>query len=388
MRIAYVTTYDVLDRASWPKKLIGFWGAGYHLAQTLESQSIQVEYIGPLEKNYKLIHKVKKNLYSTLSKKNYLSWADPLVLKEYVPQIYRKLSNFNANVVLCPQNAEPVAYLECKQPIVLWTDAPIAASLNVYPGLSNLCNETQRHIYAMEKAALDRCQLLIFLSDWAAQTAIKTHKIDSSKIRVVPWGANIDCNRTHEDINSIVKARSTNICKLLFIGVDWFRKGGDTALEVAKELNNIGLKTELLVVGCQPITNEPLPSFVRTLGFVDKYTEQGLNQLNKLFCESHFLILPSKAETYGHVLCEANSFGIPCLATDVGGIPTIIKDDLNGKTFSLTVNISEYCTYIASLMTNYSEYTKLARSSFNEYQCRLNWEVVGKTAKQLIMELI
>lgn len=388
MRLAYITTYDVLDRASWPKKLVGFWGAGYHLAQTLESQSIQLEYIGPLEKNYKLIHKVKENFYSKFSKKNYLSWADPLVLKEYVPQIHRKLSNFNADVVLCPQNAEPVAYLECQPPIVLWTDAPIAASLNVYPGLSNLCNETQRHIYAMEKAALDRCQLLIFLSDWAAQTAIKIHKIDSSKIRVVPWGANIDCNRTHEDINSIVEARSTNICKLLFIGVDWFRKGGDTAIEVAKELNKIGLNTELLIVGCQPVTNEPVPNFVKVLGFIDKYTEQGLNQLNNLFCESHFLIMPSRADYSPHVLCEANSFGLPCLATDVGGIPTIIKNDLNGKTFSLTANISEYSTYIASLMTNYSEYTKLARSSFNEYQCRLNWEVVGKTAKQLIMELM
>jgi glycosyltransferase involved in cell wall biosynthesis len=127
---------------------------------------------------------------------------------------------------------------------------------------------------------------------------------------------------------------------------------------------------------------------VKSLDFVNKYTNEGINQMNKLFGESHFFIMPSRAESYGHVLCEANSFGLPSLATDVGGIPTIIKEGLNGKIFSVNASISEYCTYIASLMANYSEYKKLAHSSFNEYQSRLNWVVAGQTAKQLILELV
>ena len=388
MRLAYVTTYDVLDRASWPKELVGFWGAGYHLAKTLENQSIQLDYLGPLEMKSRRIHKYKSRFYAKIFKKNYLSWVEPLVIKEYAFQVSRKLSNSNTNVVLCPQNAEPIAYLKCKQPIVLWTDAPVSASINVYSGLSNLCNESQRHIYAMEKAALERCELLIFLSDWAAQTAIKTYKIKPSKIRVVPWGANIECNRTDEDVKNIVEDKDKKMCKLLFVGVDWFRKGGDIALEVTKELNQMGLNTELLVVGCQPIINEPIPSYVKTLGFIDKYTEQGLNQLSKLFCESHFLIMPSRADYSPHVLCEANSFGLPCLATNVGGIPTLIKDNLNGRTFSLDASVSEYCNYIVPLMDSYYEYKKLAHSSFNEYQSRLNWKAAGQTAKKLIMELV
>jgi glycosyltransferase involved in cell wall biosynthesis len=390
MRLAYVTSYNVLDRSTWLKDLVGLWGAGYYLARSLENQGIQLDYMGPLtkEKEYTFTNRLKIKFYKKLFKKVYACWAAPSINRYYADQVSIKLSSSNANIVLCPENAQPVAYLECKQPIVLWTDAPQSALIDSYPGFSNLCNETKRYIYALEKAAFDRAKLLIFSSDWAAQTSIQTYGIEPSKVRVVPWGANIECNRTDEDVKSLVESKTTTPCKLLFIGVDWERKGGDIALQVAKELNEMGLETELLVVGSQPPANEPLPSFVKPLGFVNKETKEGLERINKIFSESHFFILPSKADCSPFVLCEATSFGLPCLATDVGGIPTIIKEDLNGKTFSLDASISEYCSYIASLMTNYNEYKTLARSSFNEYQSRLNWSVAGQTAKKLMMELV
>ncbi|PLZ14562.1 hypothetical protein CBP17_03010 [Fischerella thermalis WC114] len=198
----------------------------------------------------------------------------------------------------------------------------------------------------------------------------------------------MECNRTYEDINNIVESKNTRSCRLLFIGVDWLRKGGDTALHVAKELNKSGLKTELIVVGSEPPTSETFPNYVKFIGFINKYTTEGIKQINELFCTSHFLIVPSRAETYGHVFCEANSFGLPSIATNVGGIPTIIKDGVNGKTFSVNSRVGEYSTYIASLISNYSEYKRLARSSFHEYKSRLSWEVAAKTAKQLIIELV
>jgi glycosyltransferase involved in cell wall biosynthesis len=174
----------------------------------------------------------------------------------------------------------------------------------------------------------------------------------------------------------------------LFIGVDWIRKGGDIAFKVAKKLNQSGLRSELIVVGCQPIINEPIPDFVKPLGFISKQTDRGKQQIANLFVESHFLILPSRAECYGIVFCEANAFGIPCLASSVGGIPTIIKDNLNGRTFDKDASIDEYCQYILNLFKNYTEYKKLAISTFHEYQSRLNWSVAGQAVKRLLNNII
>lgn len=389
MKLAYVTTYNVLNSSTWPKHQVGLCGAGYYIAENLQNQSISLDYINSFKKNYALITRAKWSFYRSLLKKDYYRWAEPLVLKDYADQISQLLSNLNTDIVLCPENAVPISYLECKQPIVLWTDSTIAALIDSYSYLSNLCSETKRNIYDLEKSAFDRCKLVIFSSEWAAQTAIDIYGINPSKVKVVPWGANLECDRTINDIQNIVESRPSKLCKLLFFGTQWQRKGGDIALAVAKELNSIGLPTELTVIGCEPpIPNEIIPNYVKFLGFIDKYTKEGTETINKLLAKSHFLILPSQAETYGHVFCEANSFGVPCLATNIGGIPTVIKDNLNGKTFSLYANISEYAIYIASLMTNYSEYKRLAISSFNEYQSRLNWFIAGQTFKQILTQLI
>jgi glycosyltransferase involved in cell wall biosynthesis len=235
---------------------------------------------------------------------------------------------------------------------------------------------------------LDRCSLAIYSSEWAAQTAMNYYKVDKSKVKVVPYGANIECHRDYDEIKKIINYRTSNKCKLLFLGVDWLRKGGDIAFKVAKELNKSGLETELTYVGCQPIIEEPLPEFVETPGFISKSTKEGMDKLNSLLNESHFLILPSRADCTPMVLNEANSFGLPCLTTNVGGMPTIIRDGLNGKMFSKDANISEYCTYISYLFSNYDQYKELAISSFNEYMTRLNWSVSGAKVKKLLMEIV
>ncbi|HBP88046.1 MAG TPA: group 1 glycosyl transferase, partial [Nitrospiraceae bacterium] len=196
--------------------------------------------------------------------------------------------------------------------------------------------------------------------------------------------ANINCNRNFQDINLIVKNKSFDICKLLFVGVDWFRKGGDMALGIADLLNQRGMRTELSIVGCNPQIS--LPDFVKNHGFISKKTEEGRCFLDKLMTESHFLILPSRAECFGVVFGEASSFGLPSLATKVGGIPTAIQDGKNGQTFPLDESPEKYCDYIERFMSSKQEYNKLALSSYKEYSERLNWVSAGRKVSDLIKE--
>jgi glycosyltransferase involved in cell wall biosynthesis len=384
MKISYVTTYDARNIKSWS-------GTAHHMARSLIEQSIELNYIGSLKEKYSLLLKTKQHISNYLSKKSlakkYLRDRDPIILKSYARQVSSKLSHLDSDIVFSPGTI-PIAYLECQQPIVFWTDVTFRGLVDFYPEFTNLSPETIRNGDAMEKSALERCRLAIYSSDWAAETAVKYYGIEASKVKVIPFGANTECNRNFDDIKAIVCSRPANTCRLLFLGVNWYRKGGNIAFKVAQELNNMGLNTELTVVGCQPIIKDPFPNFVKPLGFIKKSSSEGLRTINKLLAESHFLILPSVADCSPIVFCEANSFGVPCLSTDVGGIPTIIKDDLNGKIFTRGTGISEYCAYIYSLFSEYSLYKDLALSSFNEYQSRLNWSIAGQTVKKLLLEVM
>lgn len=393
MKVAWATAYDARDRNGYGSS------RGSYEATSLEKQSVSLEYLGPLQipRRYKPIFYVKSHLVdnrfiSPVNKRWYSRERAPFLVKNYARQISRKLAAIKDVDIVCSgphASSQPVAYLECDQPIVIWNDGLFADVLDFYPGYARnrICRESIEDGIANERAAVAGAKLLIYASEWAAQGAIKHYQVDPSKIRIVPWGANFECRNSLDSIREIVSSRPTDRCKLLFFGFDWERKRGGLALEVAKALNQSGLNTELTAVTIPPEQDEPFPSYVRFLT-IDKSTEEGLSQLFKVLSESHFMILPTTADASPYALPEACAFGLPCLTSDVGGIPTMIRDNVNGKTFSVNAGINEYCTYISNLFSNYSRYKNLALSTFHEYETRLNWSVAGKTVKKLLEELI
>lgn len=376
MKLAYVTAYDADDRSKWS-------GLGYYLAHALKAQSHTVEQIGSLRVSQPWKVWAKKQLYTRMLHQRYLPDREPGVVKGYAQQASRRLSRLAIDVVFSPGTV-PIAYLESEHPIVVWTDSTFAGMVDFYPEFTNLCAESLKNGTALEAAALARAALVVYSSEWAAQTARLAYGITPAKLHVVPFGANIEVAPTLEDVRRIVAARSQSVCKLLFFGIGWARKGGDIAVEVARELNAAGLPTELLVVGSRP--RQPTPPFVRyqTIGIA---SPTRLEQLSAVMAESHFLLLPTRADCTPVVFSEANAFGVPCLATRVGGIESIIRDGVNGATFPRDATVASYCDYISTRFADWRGYTELALASFREYQTRLNWDVAGRAVSELLANL-
>lgn len=379
MKLAYVTAYDASDRTNWS-------GIGYYMAQALHEQSHGVDYVGPLRLSQPWQLWAKKQIYAHVLSKNYLPDRDPSVARSFAQQASRKLSRLDVDVVFSPGTL-PIAYLESEHPIVFWTDSTFGGMVDFYPEFTNLCRETLQFGTALEKAALDRASLAIYSSEWAAETARQSYGIADAKVHVVPFGANVEVTHTLEDLRCVVAARSASVCKLVFFGVAWFRKGGDIAVEVARELNAAGIPTELLVAGCKPEMSGTIPSFVRYRGTISKSNPPRHAQLEALMSEAHFLLLPSRADCTPIVFSEANAFGVPCLATRVGGIPTIIRDGINGSTFAPDASVSSYCEYISTMFADRPRYQDLALSSFREHQTRLSWCVAGSRVSELLTNL-
>lgn len=377
MRTAYVTTYNSSDVHAWS-------GLGTHILGALQDSGFQTEIIANLKQaDPPRGFRFKKALYSKLLSRKYLLDREPAVLKNYADQVAVALKSMDCDLVFSP-GTMPIAYLETRKPIVFWTDATFAGMIDFYPGFSNLCAESIRDGNRMEQSALSKCRLALYASEWAANTAIQHYDVDPAKVKVIPFGANINCNRNMQDIETLVQGKHFDICKLLFVGVDWIRKGGELALKVVELLNQRGIRSELHLVGCDPGIR--LPSFVKSYGFLSKKTEEGRRTFDRLMSESHFFILPSRAECYGLVFAEASSFGLPSLATNVGGIPTVVQDGKNGRTFPLDADPEQYCDYIERLISSRQEYDALSRSSFREYSERLNWGAAGRKVYDLIRE--
>lgn len=296
------------------------------------------------------------------------------------------LRELKTDVLLSP-SPFPIAYLDTTTPIVYWTDCVYSSLIGFYPDYRCHHPDTMWDGHLLTNNALFNAKLLLFSSDWAARSAIELHGISPNKIKVVPFGANIETSHSYDDIKNIIRTRKDDCIKLLFVGKNWYRKGGDIAVKIAKALHESGYPVKLTLIGSEP-NEKNLPSYIECIGKLSKKNKNDLNKLEQLYRESHFFFMPSRAECCAIALAEANAFGLPCLTTHVGGIPTAIKNNINGMMFSLDATTEDCCNYITQLMHDKNAYTSLALSSFNEYQTRLNWKTATQQAKAYITEIL
>ena len=225
----------------------------------------------------------------------------------------------------------------------------------------------------IEQSAINKADLLLYPTIWAADSAITDYGADESKLKIVPFGANMDQIPSKEMVNT---KKKSDKCRLLFLGVDWERKGGEIAFETLIELGKMNVNAELTVCGCIP-PGEFKHENMRVIPFLDKNEPEQNKELQQLFLKSDFLLLPSRTEAYGVVFCEANAYGLPAITTDTGGIPGVIEEGKNGFMFPLKARGREYAELISEVHGDDQKYYQLVRTSREIFETKLNWDVWG-----------
>ncbi len=122
---------------------------------------------------------------------------------------------------------------------------------------------------------------------------------------------------------------------LLYVGRLAPEKGVDVLIEAAALWAGPGRDVHLHIVGKGPMDRalraqaQQVTSPHLTVTF-HGYLPQGSPTLTDLYHNAHLFVLPSRSEGIPKVLLEAMAWGVPILATRVGGIPDIVQDGYNG----------------------------------------------------------
>jgi glycosyltransferase involved in cell wall biosynthesis len=374
LRIAYVTTYDARDVHAWS-------GTGNAITECLIHAGFGLDFVGLREREpARLLTRAAKLAYRAAGTR-LLREREPLVSRGYAAQAARRLRSVDHDIVFSPGTV-PIGYLATTRPIVFWTDATFDGMVDYYESFTGLSRRTLRNGHALEQNALDRCHLALYSSEWAANSALELYRVDPRKVHVVPFGANVSDPPSRDEVVAAIDDRDPGRCDLLFVGVEWDRKGGEVAVAAAEAMNRAGRPTELHVVGCVPPRR--LPGFVRVHGFISKRDPAGRQRLAALYARAHFVIGPSKAEAYGLAFAEACCYGVPVLAADTGGVATIVRDGVNGHLLPPDPSGDAYAHIALGIMEDPNEYRRLALGARREYETRLNWGAAGARVRQLI----
>ncbi len=104
----------------------------------------------------------------------------------------------------------------------------------------------------------------------------------------------------------------------------------------------------------------------------------------ELFRDAHFVLVPTRGDSYGLVFCEACAFSAPPVGTDTGGVSTIIKDNENGLLIGFDESYESIASRIKSVVLDLSRYVEMSRNARKDFLERLNWRSAGKEIKRII----
>ncbi|MEO7180090.1 MAG: glycosyltransferase family 4 protein [Gemmatimonadaceae bacterium] len=378
MHLAFVSLNDSTDVLQWS-------GLNYYMARSLERAGATLVRVGPLTHPWTAAMKLRRRWYG-LRGQAYHANMERSALDAYGAQA-RALIPGDVDAVFAVSSMVAAGLDGLHVPLVSWDDASPAALTGYYPEFERLASASARDADSMGRRAARNVGLALYSSDWAAASAREAYGLPAEKVAVVPFGANLETRPAARDVSAAIAERPTTTCRLLWVGVDWERKRGDLAVEIAQRIASAGVPVELTVVGCQP-TARTLPDWVRVEGFVSKRTAAGTARLAELFARSHFLVLPSRAEAYGLVYCEAAAFGVPSVATRTGGVPTIIVDGETGLLEDPDADAERYVKRLLPLIRHRGSYEAMAHAAQERSETRLNWEVAGRDVLARVEQVV
>ena len=376
-KVAYVTRHD-------PEDVVALSGSVYFVRKAMEDAGLDVAVVAPLTFQWRSFYERIRRGYARLGKK-YRSERASLVVRHYNRQADEALRELDVDVIFSPETI-PVCQLRDPRPLVFHTDATFDGLVNYYAKFTDMCRPALRNGHRIDQAALSRCTLAIYTSEWAAETARTLYDVDPEKLRVVPLGANVPDAPSAVEVGQIIARRRYDCCELLFIAREWARKGGPKALEIVAELARRGQPARLTIMGPRRDIPEQLRPLVRQLGPLHHSVPEESAQWREAFVGSHFLVVPTEAECFSFAAAEAAAFGLPTLATRTGGLPEVVREDENGCLFDPRTPVTEWCDYIQDLFGKSDRYEALCHSSFAAYQGRLNWQVNGARIAVIVEE--
>ncbi|MBT7853980.1 MAG: glycosyltransferase family 4 protein [Opitutae bacterium] len=219
----------------------------------------------------------------------------------------------------------------------------------------------EQHIY--ENAAR-----IFTMSEHVRRSAIDHYNIPPKKVECVFAGSNTETDTRALDNDDFTNKR------IVFVGVDWERKGGPELVNAFRILLRDYPDAVLDIVGCNPEINCPN---VNVIGRVP------LDEVKTFFRKSSVLCVPTKVEPFGIVFVEAFAHKIPVVSSNLGALPQIVEHGKSGFLCDPS-DSTVMAKYLGDLISSPETCQRFGKYGYKRVQETLNWNSVGRIMAESI----
>jgi glycosyltransferase involved in cell wall biosynthesis len=256
------------------------------------------------------------------------------------------------------------------------TDAPLRASyhdsnLALYLREHDWFEDPEaRHVRATmraEQRVYDGLDVILTVSEWLRDSFVADFGQPDEKVVTVGLGANVPALPSEP-------ARDWDVPRLLFVGFDWLRKGGEDVLAAFARLRDHHPGAELWVVGPDP--RPPVPG-VTWHGRIDRRTASGDERMAELHRRATMFVMPSHYDPMPNVFLEAMAYRLPCVGADAGGGTREMIDD--GRTGLLVPrrDPGRLAEALLALAADPARARAFGRAGYDRLVGRFTWDLVA-----------
>jgi len=171
-----------------------------------------------------------------------------------------------------------------------------------------------------EKRAYERAAHLFPFGKGTQQSLIEDYCIDPAKI------TRIGCSARFAGYGGDKALGSKRILFYGGNGSEFYRKGGDLVLAAFRIVRRAIPDAKLAIVGMSSRAADP---GVENYGFVSS-----ADTMRELFLSSDVVLAPARCDSFPVFEIEAMNMGVPCITSDVDGIPEIVDHEVTGIVIS------------------------------------------------------
>jgi glycosyltransferase involved in cell wall biosynthesis len=368
-----------------PEDVLAQSGIPWHMWSALARYCGSVDHLGPLRPWVARPLRIASRISQRLSRRHrFIDTNSDELSRAYARLLRPRIASVDYDWLFAPYASAEIAHLDtATPPIVYYSDATFRVICDYYPNFTGLSCRSRRAGDELEQRAIDRATAVCFASDWAAQSAIRDYGAAPEKVFVVPLSANLVDPPAQQSLR--LERRDAQV-RLLFVGVDWERKGGPIAHDTLLALHRMGIDASLSIVGCDPPASFKTAG-VSSFGFLNKSDSAQIAILESLFRNSDFLIVPTRAECYGCVFVEAAAFGLPSIAPDTGGVATAMAHGATGLLLPPQATGEDYAVAIADVVNDPERLHALRVSARRTYDAELSWEAWSRRLNEITARL-
>ena len=236
------------------------------------------------------------------------------------------LAGVNVDAVVAVAASTLTAFAEFPAPLVSVSDATVPLLAKAYPDYRALPAWALRQAAWVERRSWQRSAARVVTSAWAAKSLATDYGIPDA--RVIPFGPGIPAPAEYAEPTFKSQADQPRPdthprdLRLLVVARDWHRKRGDRAVALMRLLSAHGVAAQMTVVGAVP-EDIDLPG-VTCLGVLSREGLAGE------YRGADVLVDLASANCAAVTLTDAAAWGLPVIATDVGGAGEIVAEGLSG----------------------------------------------------------